>query len=226
MQMIKATGKWATGVTLAGVVLLLAGCPKPSSEEQPPKPPKPIVKQPVKPVPNKGPSLPELPPEPTPVTQPVAPTPAKPNVIPISQLPGTPADLEKLYVTKPDFETKINIIYKLSTMNNFLAVEALNQLFLADPDIDMKMEILDSLENTHGLVDKKLGLLKAAVGPDQNSEVRLTAVEALISLGDLQALTVLQPLLSDKSREIRDVASAAIIEVQELANRPPPQPGR
>ena len=224
MQIIKVIWKCATGVMLAGVVLLLAGCPKPSSEE-PPKPPKPIVKRPVQP-PSKGPSLPELPPEPTPATQPVAPTPAKPNVVPLAQLPSTPADLEKLYVTKTDFETKINIIYKLSTMNNFLAVQALGQLFHADPDIDMKMEILDSLENTQGLVDKKLDILKSAVHPDQHSEVRLIAIESLITLGDLQALSVLQPLLSDKSREIRDVASAAIIEVQELANKPMQQPGR
>ena len=76
------------------------------------------------------------------------------------------------------------------------------------------------LDERTGLVDRKLEILKAAVHPDQHVEVRESAIEALVSLGDLQALAVLQPLLADKRREIREVASAAIIEVQELANKP------
>jgi hypothetical protein len=226
MRTKKITLRFTASVVVAGLVLMLAGCPKPSSEPPPAKP-KPSTKPTVKRPASTAPSLPEMPPETVPVTKPVAPTRTKPNVTPVSQLPNTPSDLEKLYVTKTDFESKINIIYKLSTMNNFQAIEALGQLFHAEPDVDMKVEILDSLENTQGLVDKKLAILKSAVHADQHIEVRESGIEALVSLHDLQSLTVLQPLLTDKSREIREVASAAIIEVQELANKPAqsnPQP--
>lgn len=207
-------------VTMVALTLAVAGCSKQESETPvPPAKSKSTVKRPV----HSNPSLPDLPPEPgtgTPSPRPTTTSGAKPPKPPTPPLPNTATELEKTYVEATDFETRIKVIYKLTAMNNATSVTALSQLFLAETDVELKVEIVDSLATVDGFPTKKLEIFKAAVSSDQHSDVRQTAIEGLIMLKDLQALPVLESLLTDKDREIRDAASAAIIEVQNLANAP------
>ncbi|MEI6085599.1 MAG: HEAT repeat domain-containing protein [Verrucomicrobiota bacterium] len=192
---------------------VVVGCSK--TEEVPPEPVTPPVKQAVPPKPV-GTTMPK----PAPVT-------AKPNTPPVSRPAGllpaplTPADaarevaaLEAGYIANPDFSKRVEAIYKISDLATPEAITVLGRLFHMEKDPDLKIEVIDSLSDIDEMDDRKIAILTAAAGADQPKDVRESAIDGLGDLEPKYALPILQSLVNDSDEDIRDAAKDQIEQLQ------------
>jgi hypothetical protein len=202
-------------VPALAAAMILAACskeePQPEPRPEPSKPeatespdmPKPVEK------PSASVSVPNPPPPPPP---PVPPQTAEP-------VQGA-AEIERSYVSNPDFSARVQFIYQLSDLATPEAVSALGRLFQMEKDPDLRTEVLDSLYDIDGLDDQKAAILAAGASAYQPKEVRESAIDALTDIDPKKALPILQALVTDPDPDIRDDAKDAIEQVQETMNNP------
>jgi hypothetical protein len=194
--------------------LILAACSK--EEPQPEQKPEPTELQA-----SKSPEMPkpvETPSASVSVTNSSPPPPATP--LPTAEPTQSVAEIEKSYVSNPDFSARVQFIYQLSDVSTPEAVSALGRLFHMEKDPDLRTEVLDSLYDIEGLDDQKVAILAAGAGADQPKEVRESAIDALTDIDPKKALPILQALSSDPDPEIREQAKDAIEQVQATMNNP------
>jgi hypothetical protein len=206
----------ATGLILAALICAAAALTGCSRAPQPPAPAEPAPTPPAS----------TAPPATLPAVRPVAPLdydddmeiyPARDPL-----RPGSPEAIEQARLTEEQYRAtttvkqRVQALYQLSSQDTPEALQALGRLFQAEPDPELREEILESLLEFTGQKENKLAILTAALGPDQPLGVRETAIDVLIDLAYHEAIPVLQGLLQDPNQTVRDMARDAIIEIQEL----------
>jgi HEAT repeat protein len=88
------------------------------------------------------------------------------------------------------------------------AVQVLGKMFQGENSVDLKLEILEDLV----LISHPSTIvpLVDAIDPSQPTEVRVTAAQALGSLGDKRAIPFLEQALSDPDPEVQQAARDAL----------------
>ena len=216
MQPLRMTMKLF--VPTLGAALILAACSKQEPQpEQKPEPPKPVATKgadapkPVIATPPAVSSTAKPPEPPAPAVQ----TPIQSSAEPVPQA----AQLERSYVTNPDFSARVQLIYQLSDLDSTEAIASLGRIFQLEKDPDLRVEVLDALYDIEGNDDKKAAILAAGAAADQPKEVRESAIDALSDIDPKKALPILQALVSDRDEEIREAAKDAIEQIQsDMAN--------
>ena len=202
-------------VIALSLALALGACSK--SEEQPAAsspPPEPGKK--IQPAPSTTPA-----PAPKPSVGAPKPAPATPATG--AEVTQSPSALEAAYISNPDFNARVETIYKLADVGSPESIGSLGRLFHMEKDSDLKTEILDSLFDIEGQDDSKVALLAAGASTDQPKEVRESAIDALEDVKPALAIPILKALVGDPDPEISEAAKAALETVQdEQAN--PAQP--
>ena len=213
MRHLKLTPKLF--VPALAAAFILAACSKEEPQvEQTPEPPKPQA--------SKSPEMskPIAAPPPSGATTTPSPLPAPSSPLPTAQPTQSVVEIEKSYVSNPDFSARVQFIYELSDVGTPEAVSALGRLFHMEKDPDLRTEVLDSLYDIEGLDEQKVAILAAAAGADQPKEVRESAIDALTDIDPKKALPILQALASDPDPEIREQAKDAVEQVQETMKNP------
>jgi hypothetical protein len=205
MQTMKAILRLTTPALLA--VALLAAC---SKQEEPQAPAEMPATKRVEPAPAAPASV---------APAPVKPAPSAPSAFRAPPATGNPAQdvaaLETGYISSPDFNARVETIYKLTDLGTAQAISSLGRLFHMEKDPDLRTEMLDALFDIDGQDENKAALLAAGAGPDQPKEVRLSAIDALEDVDAKLALPILRSLASDPDPEISDTAKSAIEMLQE-----------
>jgi hypothetical protein len=212
MRYLKMTMKLF--VPALAAAMILAACSKEEPQPEPrPEPPEPqVTKSSDMPKPVETPSASVSVPNPSPPPQPTPP--------PVAEPAQGAADIERSYVSNPDFSARVQFIYQLSDLATPEAVSALGRLFQMEKDPDLRTEVLDSLYDIDGLDDQKAAILAAGASAYQPKEVRESAIDALTDIDPKKALPILQALVTDSDPDIRDDAKDAIEQVQETMNNP------
>ena len=213
MKMTELIWNFAWAATVAGLVVVGAGCSKPVDEDEPePRPPAPKAAPAATHAPTKAPlkaPVPSVPGEQTAAPAP-APKPETPETI--KEIAG----LETSYQTNTEFAAKIEAVFKISDVGSPASLIALGRLFNQEKDPELKAELLAALGDIQGLDKQKLALLTAGAAPDQARQVRQAAIDGLTLLDSKYALPMLETLSSDADEEIRESAKDAIQIVQAL----------
>jgi hypothetical protein len=126
------------------------------------------------------------------------------------QPPADPVQLEAAYRNTTDDSTKFEIIDQLTDMDNLAALQALDRLFQGEKDVDMKVEILESIQMFDGNNPYKLQLLSLAARQGQPKEIRSAAIDGMLDLDDKSVIPVLQTLRNDPDPDIREEAKDAL----------------
>jgi len=126
----------------------------------------------------------------------------------------TPAELEKSYLTNPDFTERVQVIFQLSDLGSAESLVVLGRVFHKEQDPDLRIQILNSLFDIEGQDDKKAVLLAAGAATNQPKEVRDAAIDALGDLEAKRALPILQAMLDDADEDIREHAKDTIEQIQ------------
>jgi predicted small lipoprotein YifL len=211
-------------LTIVLTAALSTGCGKKEQPETPPA--EKAAPAATKPTPPQKPHTP--PPASGTVTQPTPGTPTSPtkeltfhqNLPPTGKPPRItdPAlraqMLETEYINKPDFSERVRIIYKLSDSGTPEALASLGRIFHMEKDPDLKVEVLDSLFDIDGQDQSKAALLAQGAGPDQDRDVRESAIDGLTDIDPRIALPILQAMVNDPDPEIRELVRDAIEQVQ------------
>jgi hypothetical protein len=202
----------------AGLAVIVSACSK--SEETPaPTLPEPSAKsEPAKTSSTIAPAPSEPAAKSAPPPQPFAPA----TPMPAGSAAQVAATLENAYITNPDFNSRVEQIYKLTDAGTPQAIASLGRLFHMERDNDLKTEILDSLFDIDGQDERKAALFAAGAGADQPKEVRQSAIDGLEDIEPKYALPILQALVGDPDEDIRDAAKDAIEMLQ--AQQPTPAP--
>jgi len=224
MRDIKAILKLSTPALAAA--LFMTACTK--TEEAPPPVPSPVPPQSesTKPSPaatppaaqptGSTPSTPSI----TAPTAPTAPPTAPSAALPSGNAAQVAAAIETAYISNPEFNSRVEQIYKLADAGTPQAIASLGRLFHMEKETDLKTEIVDSLFDIDGQDDRKAALFAAAAGADQPKEVRESAIDGLEDIEAKYALPILQGLLADPDEDIRDAAKDAIEMLQTQATPP------
>jgi hypothetical protein len=128
--------------------------------------------------------------------------------------------LEKDYATATNRDTRLDIMMDIAEIPGAESVKALTRLFEAETDLDLKVDLLDSLLGIEGFKDEKLIMLTMGARQGLPSEVRQSAIDGLIDLEDPRAVPILNGLLNDPDPEIREGAKDAL----EILQSEPPTP--
>jgi HEAT repeat protein len=93
-------------------------------------------------------------------------------------------------------------------------VKTLTRLFEAETNVDLKIDLLDSLLGIEGFADEKLIMLTMGARQGLPNEIRQSAIDGLIDLDDRRVIPVLNGLLNDPDEEIREGAKDALEMLQ------------
>jgi hypothetical protein len=197
-------------VAAVGLAVVVSACSK-SEETLPPAPPSaPTRSEPAKPSSSAMADAQKPAVTSAPQPQPFAAAPDTPS----GNAAQVAATLENAYITNPDFNSRVEQIYKLTDAGTPEAIASLGRLFHMEKDNDLKTEIMDSLFDIDGQDERKAALLSAGAGADQPKEVRQSAIDGLEDIDSKYALPILQALLGDPDEDIRDAAKDAIEMLQ------------
>lgn len=110
---------------------------------------------------------------------------------------------------KTDRSTMASDIVKLADAGvpKQQVASALGYMFRDENSVEVKTDILGDLGDLDD--PSAFDQIVPALDSKQPDEVRTAAIEALDSLGDKRAIAVLQPLLTDRDKDIRDAAQTA-----------------
>jgi hypothetical protein len=147
---------------------------------------------------------PELRPAPTATVQPDNPA---------SEIKPLPV-LEKEYLATTNTDARLDLIMDIAEMPGPEAVKALTRLFEQEKDMDLKVDLLDSLLGIEGAKEEKLIMLTMGARQGLPVEVRQSAIDGLIDLDDQRVIPILNGLLNDPDAEIREGAQDAIEMIQ------------
>jgi HEAT repeat protein len=129
--------------------------------------------------------------------------------------------LEKDYTATTNRDQRLDIMMDIAETPGAEAVKALTRLFEVETDLDLKVDLLDSLLGIEGFKDDKLIMLTLGARQGLPSEVRQSAIDGLIDLDDQRVIPILNGLLNDPDAEIREAAKDAI---EMLQSQPAVQP--
>jgi hypothetical protein len=129
--------------------------------------------------------------------------------------------LEKDYSATTNRDQRLDIMMDIAETPGAEAVKALTRLFEVETDLDLKVDLLDSLLGIEGFKDEKLIMLTLGARQGLPSEVRQSAIDGLIDLDDQRVIPVLNGLLNDPDAEIREAAKDAIEMLQSQPAVPP-----
>jgi len=122
--------------------------------------------------------------------------------------------LEKDYTATTNRDQRLDIMMDIAETPGAEAVKVLTRLFEAESDLDLKVDLLDSLLGIEGFKDEKLIMLTLGARQALPSEVRQSAIDGLIDLDDQRVIPILNGLLNDPDAEIREAAKDAIEMLQ------------
>jgi aminopeptidase N len=207
------------GAAAAVTLLAMAGCSKKETQETPLPPPSVTTLPATQP-------LPTLPP-PAATTLTAATSASAADTNPESgdgqtqaELAAQVKQLESEYQNTPDFQKRVTLIYEISANDDAPdVVDALAHLFLNEEDQELKIELINSLNDVDGQNDKKLAILSTAMRADQPKEVRLEAMDGMGDVQDRRGIQILQGYLNDPDE---DVKAAAQDTIEQLQNMPEP----
>ena len=206
--------EWTMKVLAPCLALAIAAGCGPKEEELPPAPVKSTIKKAAPPAPVPAGT-------PTPVAAPTVPvTPPAPTAAEILQKAEEAVKFAKVYESTNDYNTRVDAIYRISDLNTAEAIATLGAIFQKEKEVDLKVEVVDSLFDFDGLDDQKVAILAAAAAPNQEQEVREAAIEALTDVEPRKAMPIVQGLVNDSNAEIRDAAKDALEQLQDALNNP------
>jgi hypothetical protein len=209
--------EWTMKVLAPCLALAIAvGC-SPKEEELPPVPAKPVVKKAAPPAPVPAGTPTPVAPPPTPKIPVTAPAPTAAEIM---QKAEEAVKYAKIYESTNDFNTRVDAIYHISDLNTAEAIATLGAIFQKEKEVDLKVEVVDSLFDFDGLDDQKVAILAAAAAPNQEQEVREAAIEALTDVEPRKAMPIVQGLVNDSNADIRDAAKDALEQLQDALNNP------
>lgn len=118
------------------------------------------------------------------------------------------------YRETTDDSYKTWIIYTVGEFNTEDALGALVALFQAEPEPDLKANILDAMSD----IDSPNSIAAVAIGLDaaQPTAVRVEAISTLMYKDDVAALPYLEPLTTNANHEV----AAAALHAVEMLNMP------
>jgi len=131
-----------------------------------------------------------------------------------AQLAAQVKQLENDYKNTPDLQKRVSIIFDLSSVESPDAVDAVGRLLLNEKDQDLKVELIDSLNDIDGQNEKKLAILNGTLRADQPKDVRLEAIDAIGDVEDKRGIQVLQVFAADPDEDIRDSIKDTIEQLQ------------
>ncbi|HTD65882.1 MAG TPA: HEAT repeat domain-containing protein [Candidatus Limnocylindria bacterium] len=122
--------------------------------------------------------------------------------------------LIKEYAATTNRDDRLDLMMDIADLPGPESIRALTQLFEAETDPDLKVDLLDSLLGIEGFPDEKLKMLTAGTKQGLPGDVRQSAIDGLIDLDDQRVIPVLNGLLNDPDEEIRESAKDAIEMLQ------------
>jgi hypothetical protein len=150
----------------------------------------------------------------------VSPAPGQPAQQPVTPLPAQATEsaaagrdasaLEQQYQAAGDVLKKAEIIFQISELDTLAGVNALGRLFQGEQDTELRVQLLEALEDIEGHTDAKLAILSIGAQPGQPEEVREAVIDALLVMNEPRGLWILQMLLNDPSEDVREDAKIAM----------------
>ena len=122
--------------------------------------------------------------------------------------------LEKEYLATTNTDTRLDLMMDIAEMPGPDAVKALTRLFEQEKDMDLKVDLLDSLLGIEGAKEEKLIMLTMGSRQGLPAEVRQSAIDGLIDLDDQRVIPILNGLLNDPDQEVREGAQDALEMIQ------------
>ena len=134
--------------------------------------------------------------------------PATPHAVPHR----TPAEIARDFRAAAEPEERGYFVDELWQVGTPEAVETLRQLFVAERENDVKVDIISQVAAADPvkLRDGCFGLLLAALTPGQPPEVRTLAAHLLTESKDPRALTLLLQFAQDVDPQVREAAKEAL----------------
>jgi hypothetical protein len=114
---------------------------------------------------------------------------------------------------------RAQVVTKIGRLSNRPALAphvsaALGFLFLHEPTVRVKLDILDELANLKH--PSAVSVLMKGLDPDQPVEIRRATILRLEFTGDKKALSALYPLRSDPDPRVRKLSEAAFEDLESL----------
>jgi hypothetical protein len=116
------------------------------------------------------------------------------------------AALQGQYRAAQAFDDRFEAAIRLGEVGTAEAVAGLEELFRAEPNKELRVELINALIGIGGCKEERLRFLKLGVGADQPFEVREAAMDGLVDLEDARALALLKGLSEDPDEKVRALA--------------------
>lgn len=118
------------------------------------------------------------------------------------------------YASTTNRDERLDLMMDIADLPGPESIRALTQLFEAETDAELKVDLLDSLLGIEGFPEEKLKMLTSGTKQGLPSDVRQSAIDGLIDLDDQRVIPVLNGLLNDPDEEIRESAKDALEMLQ------------
>lgn len=133
------------------------------------------------------------------------------SVAPLDKFSGvTAVSLQEKFLATSDVNERKNIIHALGELDSGEAIDIIYRLFQVERAEEMKLDMLETVEEMEVEDARKIPIMAAGVQADQPQEVRETAIDVLADFTDPAATQLLQGLMNDANPEIREAATAAL----------------
>jgi hypothetical protein len=123
-----------------------------------------------------------------------------------------PAALAKEYRATADVDKRGELVEALWSLDTPAAVNTLRQLFLTEPEVDVKVDILAGLADSKKAETRegRFGLVVTALAPGQPKDIRELAAQMLVDFDDPRAVGLLQQYTQDADPDMREAAKEAL----------------
>jgi HEAT repeat protein len=122
----------------------------------------------------------------------------------------TAISLQEKFLSTSDVNQRKNIVHALGQLDSAEAIDIIYRLFQVERAEEMKLDMLETVEQMEVEDARKIPIMAAGIQPDQPQEVRETAIDVLADFTEPVATQLLQNLMNDPNPEIRETAQEAL----------------
>jgi HEAT repeat protein len=122
----------------------------------------------------------------------------------------TAISLQQKFLSTSDALERKNIIHALGDLDTDDAMDIICRLFQVEREEEVKVDMLETIEQMEVESGRKIPIMAAAIQPDQPQEVRETGIDVLADFDEPGATQLLQNLLNDPNPDIREAAKEAL----------------
>jgi len=123
--------------------------------------------------------------------------------------------MTRQFRSSTNFDDRFETLLSIGEVGTAEAVSALEELFVEEPDKDLRVELINALIGISGAKEERLRFLKRGLSSSQPAEVREAALDGLVDLEDPRAVPLIESLFSDPDPALQALAR----QLHELARK-------